>query len=188
MLCARIASARSFASDANCRTFHARRRHDLELRHDRPGGASHEIAFHTKRAQRLHELDAHRIERAVVHFGVARRGRGQQIRRWSLFFSFVVPRVSGCVNLGRDSLGVLGDEVGFAFFLTLLFSCRPQIVLVGGASAGAVEQREIERRHFFRRRLGRTASARVARRSISFSTRSPHAASKSSSPSASAAR
>ena len=53
---------------------------DFELRHDGPGGTSDEIALDAESSQRVHELDAHRVQLALPEVGVARRGRRQQRR------------------------------------------------------------------------------------------------------------
>ncbi len=60
--------------------FHSRGRRDLELRHDGPGRASHQIALDAECSQRVHQLDAHRVQLALAEVGVARWGRRQELR------------------------------------------------------------------------------------------------------------
>ena len=57
----------------------------LELGDDGAGRATDELTLDTESAQRVHQLDAHRVQLPLADIGVARWRRGQQLGRRQVF-------------------------------------------------------------------------------------------------------
>ena len=144
---------------------HARRRLDLELRDDGSGRPPDELSVDVERAQRVHQLEAHRVELALARVGVARRDRGQQVGRRQLVAA-ARRRMRGRFDRGGNLRVVIRRRR------------RPSISSCVASGSGRVHQRalmtsrrrstgderRIDRRHLFRRRLERQREIAVSRR------------------------
>ena len=111
-----------------------------------------------KRAQRVHQLHAHRVELALAGVGVARRAGRRAARAAAARRS----SASGCVGrLDRrgDPLVVRAARIALRL-LFCAFASRERVVLARRRSPiGAACSERIDRRHLLRRRLERARAA-----------------------------
>ncbi|HSQ29855.1 MAG TPA: hypothetical protein VLN49_08405 [Gemmatimonadaceae bacterium] len=96
---------------------HARRGLDLELGDHRTRRAANERAVDAERPERVHELDAHVVECAVVGIGIPSRRLLEQCGRRQLFPGHVDKR--GRVDRGGNLRVVVGGRFGARFLLAL---------------------------------------------------------------------
>ena len=163
MLCARIASARSLDRFAICRTFTPGAGSTSNCVTTGPVVRPVISAFNAEGAQRVRELDAHRIELALAEVGAARRGGVSSSGGGSSSPPSVPSAVASIAAAMRSSCSAARSAR--LFFFLALRARRSSATLAGVSS----EQHRIDLRHLFRRRLEQRGGTAPAPTSAFFS-------------------